>query len=154
MKEYSRKELCTSYSFLIPLLLFILVLSTSLHAGGNRRKDEWGDIQFWHSMGTYNKEVLSGLVSSYNEKQKGYMVKAIFQGNPKEIANGLDWIPIPYLDYLMKGHLATSFRCSRYPSRCSASTSAMSFTCIESPIPLDRMASSNMIRQYGQAVTT
>jgi ABC-type glycerol-3-phosphate transport system substrate-binding protein len=67
------------------LLLFILVSFTSLHAGGSRTRNELDEIQFWHSMGTYNKEVLNGLVAGYNETHKGHAVEALFQGNDRDL---------------------------------------------------------------------
>jgi len=74
------------YGMLCRVALFIPFFTASLlYAGGNRKTSETDGIQFWHSVGTYNKEVLISIVGDYNKTEQQPPVQAVFQGSDSEL---------------------------------------------------------------------
>jgi sn-glycerol 3-phosphate transport system substrate-binding protein len=50
-----------------------------------RGVDPSSQLRFWHSIGTYNKEVLGSLVDAYNGENGDSRVTAVFQGTAEEV---------------------------------------------------------------------
>ncbi len=95
--------------FLIIILLLVFTSSSLLHAGGRRKRTDESEIQFWHSVGTYNKVVLSSFVDAYNQNGRQQKIKAVFQGAEEDLylkllaqenMPDLVLIPIQYLQVL------------------------------------------------------
>jgi len=70
--------------FLNILCITALAITTTVMASGDRQKGET-EIRFWHSIGSYNKEVLSSLIDTFNQNQKQVTVKGIFQGSAEDL---------------------------------------------------------------------
>jgi len=64
--------------------IIILSIPTTVVAGGEKKKEEI-EIKFWHSIGSYNKEVLSSLIQTFNKDQKQITVKGVFQGSTEDL---------------------------------------------------------------------
>lgn len=71
--------------FLITVLLFMLSSSSLLTAGGKKKGSEEREIQFWHSVGTHNKVVLSSLVDGYNQNGRQQKIHSVFQGSEGDL---------------------------------------------------------------------
>jgi ABC-type glycerol-3-phosphate transport system substrate-binding protein len=55
-----------------------------LHAGkGGREKER--ELRFWHSIGTYNKDLLNSLIEKYNNSNRQISVKGVFQGSEDDL---------------------------------------------------------------------
>jgi len=68
------------------LLLIALYLSAiPVQAGKKQKSEEKRELRFWHSIGTYNKDILTSLIQSYNETNRLTTVKGVFQGNDEEV---------------------------------------------------------------------
>ncbi len=70
--------------FLYTACITFLPIPTVLLAGGGTQKEET-EIRFWHSIGSYNKEILSSLIKTFNEAQKQITVKGVFQGSEEDL---------------------------------------------------------------------
>jgi ABC-type glycerol-3-phosphate transport system substrate-binding protein len=75
---------------------------------GQKDSDE---IRFWHSIGTYNKEVLNSFIGAFNESSRTIFVKSEFQGSEEDLLLKLlsqenlpeiALIPVQYLPSLLK----------------------------------------------------
>ena len=95
--------------FLIAFLLLVLTSSSLLYAGGKRKRSDESEIQFWHSVGTYNKVVLTSLVDAYNQNGRQQKINAVFQGAEEDLyltllaqenMPDLVLIPVQYLQVL------------------------------------------------------
>ncbi len=71
--------------FLITVLLFMLCSSSLLFAGGRKKDPKESSIQFWHSVGSHNKTVLSSLVDGYNENGRKQKIDSVFQGSEGDL---------------------------------------------------------------------
>jgi len=67
-------------------LLCILLISTFSLLGGKGKSDkEKRELRFWHSIGTYNKDVLNSLIENYNDHNRQVLIKGVFQGSDKDL---------------------------------------------------------------------
>ena len=71
--------------FLITVLLFMLCSSSLLFAGGRKKDAKESNIQFWHSVGSHNKAVLSSLVDAYNKNGRQQKIDSVFQGSEGDL---------------------------------------------------------------------
>jgi sn-glycerol 3-phosphate transport system substrate-binding protein len=71
--------------FFVLLLCVFLSITGLMHAGGRRPSSPNEEIQFWHSMGTHEKEVLSSMVAEYNSGDRQPAVQAVFQGSDSDL---------------------------------------------------------------------
>ena len=80
------------YSFFRPaariltvVLILFLCSSGLLAAGGKNKAARESNLQFWHSVGSHNKAVLSSLVDGYNENGRQQKVESVFQGSDGDL---------------------------------------------------------------------
>jgi ABC-type glycerol-3-phosphate transport system substrate-binding protein len=66
-------------------LLLILLTAGPILAGGNRKGSDSDTIQFWHSVGTQNKNVLVSLIDGYHESDQQTTVQPVFQGSDRDL---------------------------------------------------------------------
>jgi len=73
-------------SFFLPLLVMALA-TVSLARGtkGEPNPNGASELRFYHSIGSYNKDVLNGLIESYNRVNRESRVLGVFQGNEEEV---------------------------------------------------------------------
>jgi multiple sugar transport system substrate-binding protein len=98
------------------LIILFLFISPAL-SGKSNKLDQKKEIRFWHSIGTYNKDILNSSVSNYNEINRPASVIGEFQGNEdalysklfsQEIRPDIIQIPVQFLaslhanDYLVE----------------------------------------------------
>jgi multiple sugar transport system substrate-binding protein len=70
------------------LLCALTLFSASPSTPGPKKErgtDPRSQLRFWHSIGTYNKEVLNSLVDDYNRENSDGRVAAVFQGTADEV---------------------------------------------------------------------
>jgi ABC-type glycerol-3-phosphate transport system substrate-binding protein len=68
------------------LLVCVCVFFTLPLLGGKGGKgDEKRELRFWHSIGTYNKDLLNSLIESYNQKNRQASVRGVFQGTETDL---------------------------------------------------------------------
>jgi ABC-type glycerol-3-phosphate transport system substrate-binding protein len=85
VRQKKRERLCL---LLAGLLCALALLSVAPSAPGSKRErgaDSRTQLRFWHSIGTYNKEVLNSLVDAYNRENGDVRVTAVFQGTADEV---------------------------------------------------------------------
>ncbi len=70
------------------LVIFFLFVSPALSSKSNK-SDQQKEIRFWHSIGTYNKDILNSSMSNYNEINRPASVIGEFQGNEEALYSKL-----------------------------------------------------------------
>jgi len=67
-------------------LLFLLFITAPSHVYPKGKRQKGGnELKFWHSIGTYNKDVLTSIIQSFNESQKPLIVNGVFQGDEENL---------------------------------------------------------------------
>jgi len=96
-KEVSRKkskagEGAFLFNKILPVWLFTAFLILTFfpypsYSKGKKKsvEEEEKQLKFWHSIGTYNKDILGTLIDSYNERNKQNPVNSVFQGNEEDL---------------------------------------------------------------------
>jgi len=79
---------------LIQVILFtavLILLTSNIGFPSGRKKEPEGvqELKFWHSFGTYTKDALNSLITSFNSEQKQVRVTAVFQGNEQSLYQAL-----------------------------------------------------------------
>ncbi|UCB44968.1 MAG: extracellular solute-binding protein [Spirochaetota bacterium] len=70
------------------ILLFIycfLLIPISIYSRGSSEESKKEEIVFWHSIGTYNKDILNRLIDEYNTKHPKPSIRGVFQGNEEDL---------------------------------------------------------------------
>ncbi len=107
--------------FIFSLIFLSLATFFHLSAGSREQRSTKAEIQFWHSVGTYNKEILNSMIDTYNKSQKGIIVRGAFQGNEedlylklnsKENLPDLALIPVHYVRTLQKNNIIVDISAS------------------------------------------
>ncbi len=80
------------FNRILPLLLFTAFLLPTFfpypsYSKGKKQsvEEEEKKLKFWHSIGTYNKNILGNLIDIYNERNKQNPVNSVFQGNEEDL---------------------------------------------------------------------
>lgn len=81
------REKVKAQYFKVLALIIIIFLSVPIAFGSKRgldRRDK-KELKFWHSIGTYNKDVLHSFIDTFNETNRQNSVKGVFQGNAEDV---------------------------------------------------------------------
>ena len=81
-----RSRLVFSKRIIIFSLIFgFLFIPCISYSRGNREDSRKEEIVFWHSIGTYNKDILNRLIDDYNIKHPKPSIRGVFQGNEEDL---------------------------------------------------------------------
>ena len=72
---------------LYTIVLFCLLSFSNLPLFGRKgesREGKW-ELRFWHSIGTYNKDVLNSLIDTYNKDNRQVSITGVFQGSDRDL---------------------------------------------------------------------
>jgi len=76
----------TKYKIYNILFLFLILLAPrASYSKGEKSTQEEKNIKFWHSIGTYNKDILNSIIDNYNKNNKDKKVVGVFQGSDKDL---------------------------------------------------------------------
>lgn len=106
---------CHNSCWILILIFFLLILLPHPSFPKGRKKDsQKNELRFWHSIGTYNKDILNTLIETFNEKNDQITVHGVFQGNEEDLYVNLTsqenlpnivQVPIQFLGSLKRKNL-------------------------------------------------
>jgi ABC-type glycerol-3-phosphate transport system substrate-binding protein len=78
--------LCKKFPRILAAAMILTMSAyTIVSAGGNKKSEKDDSIQFWHSVSSHNKDVLSSFVDAYNETGRQQNVDLVFQGSEGDL---------------------------------------------------------------------
>ncbi|MCK4803721.1 MAG: extracellular solute-binding protein [Spirochaetes bacterium] len=81
-REKAKAQYCKVLALII-IIFFSVPFAFGSKKGMDRRDKK--ELKFWHSIGTYNKDILNSFIDTFNESNRQISVKGVFQGNEEDV---------------------------------------------------------------------
>lgn len=81
-REKAKAQYCKVLALII-IIFFSIPFAFGSKKGMDRRDKK--ELKFWHSIGTYNKDILNSFIDTFNESNRQISVKGVFQGNEEDV---------------------------------------------------------------------